>query len=78
MRTGMKPFLFNLSLEKIIQETPHDHHTSIFIGGRLICATYNLPTTSILCSAAVVNFKISPRDSLYSNGIRKWSQHRKE
>ena len=29
--------LFNLFLEKIMQETLHDHHTSISIGGRPIC-----------------------------------------
>ena len=28
---------FNLFLEKTMQETLHDHHTSIFIGGRSIC-----------------------------------------
>ena len=31
------PILFNLFLEKIMQETLHDHHTSISIGGRPIC-----------------------------------------
>ena len=31
------PVLFNLFLEKIIQETLHDHHTSICIGRRPIC-----------------------------------------
>ena len=29
--------LFNLFLEKIMQETLHDHHISISIGGRPIC-----------------------------------------
>ena len=29
--------LFNLLLERIMQERLHDHHTSIFIGGRPIC-----------------------------------------
>ena len=27
----------NLFLEKIVQETLHDHHTSVSTGGRLIC-----------------------------------------
>ena len=31
------PILFNLFPEKIIQETLHDYHTSIFFGGRPIC-----------------------------------------
>ena len=29
--------LFNLFIEKIVQKTLHDYHTSIFIGGRSIC-----------------------------------------
>ena len=33
----LSPILFNLFLEKITQETLHDHHTSISIGGRPIC-----------------------------------------
>ena len=33
----LSPILFNLFLEKIMQETLHDHHTSISIGGRRIC-----------------------------------------
>ena len=33
----LSPILFNLFLEKIMQETLHDHHTSISIGGRPIC-----------------------------------------
>ena len=32
----LSPFLFNLLLEKIMQETLHDHHTSISIGGKLM------------------------------------------
>ena len=32
------PFLFNLVLEKIMQETLHDHHTLISIGERPICS----------------------------------------
>ena len=35
----LSPILFNLFLEKIMQETPHDHHASIPIDGRPI---YNL------------------------------------
>ena len=52
----LSPILFHLLLEKIMQETFHDHHISISTGGRPI-ATYNLPTTSILQAAAMVNFK---------------------
>ena len=33
----LPPILFNLFLEKMIQETLHDHHTSISIGERPIC-----------------------------------------
>ena len=58
----LSPILFNLFLEKIMQKTLHDHHTSISIGGRPI-AIYDLPTTSNLWAAAMVNFKISPTDS---------------
>ena len=32
----LSPILFNLFLEKIMQETIHDHHTSISAGGRPI------------------------------------------
>ena len=32
----LSPILFNLFLEKIMQETIHDHHTSISTGGRPI------------------------------------------
>ena len=58
----LSPILFNLFLEKIMQKTLHDHHTSISIGGRPI-AIYDLPTTSNLWAAAMVNFKTSPADS---------------
>ena len=33
----LSPTLFNLCRERVMQETVHDHHTSISIGGRLIC-----------------------------------------
>ena len=33
----LSPILFNLLLEKITQETLHDHHTSISISGSRIC-----------------------------------------
>ena len=33
----LSPNLFNLFQEKIMQETLHDHHKSISIGGRPIC-----------------------------------------
>ena len=33
----LSPILFHLILEKIMQETSHDHHTSISIGGRPTC-----------------------------------------
>ena len=36
---SLSPTLFSFFLEKIMQETLHDHHVSIFIGGRPI---YNL------------------------------------
>ena len=34
----LSPILFNLFLDKIMQETLHDHHASISIGGRPICS----------------------------------------
>ena len=33
----LSPILFNLFLEKIMQETLHGHHASIFIGRRPLC-----------------------------------------
>ena len=33
----LSPILFNLFLDKIMQETHYDHNTSISIGGRPIC-----------------------------------------
>ena len=33
----LSPILFNLFLEKIIQDKLHDYHISIYIGGRPIC-----------------------------------------
>ena len=41
-------------------------------------ATYDLPTTTFLWAAAVVNFKTSPTDSLTEQQRRNRSQHRKE
>ena len=58
----LSPILFNLFLEKIMQETLHDHHTSTSIGGRPMYATYGLLTTLILWAAALVNLKTSPTD----------------
>ena len=57
----LSTILFNLYLEKIVQGTLHEYHTSISIGGRLM---WNLrfADESILCAAATVNFKISPTD----------------
>ena len=49
--------------EKIMQETLHDHHISIFINGRSIHnLRYDLPTMSILWAAAGVNFTTPPTD----------------
>ena len=33
----LSPISFDLLLEKIMQETLHNHHTSISIGGRPMC-----------------------------------------
>ena len=57
----LSPVLFNLFLEKIMQKTLHDHHTSPLMEGPY--ATFDLPTTSILWVAAMMNFKTSPTDS---------------
>ena len=59
---SLSTILFNLFLEKIVQQTLHDDHTPLFIGERPY-ATYDLPTTSILWAAVMVNFKTSPTDS---------------
>ena len=69
----LSPIPFNLFLEKIIQETLHDHHAFISTDSMAIThsapliegpyATYDLPTTKVLWAAAVVNFKTSPTDS---------------
>ena len=37
----LSPILFNLFLEKIMQEILHEHHTSIFTGGRPIIGLAN-------------------------------------
>ena len=55
------PILFNLFLEKIMQETLHDHHTSISTGGRPIC-NIRFADDIDLMAAAMVNLKISPTD----------------
>ena len=57
----LSTILFNLYLEKIMQETLHEYHTSISIGGRLMC-NLRFADESILWVAASVNFKISPTD----------------
>ena len=53
----LSSILFNLFPEKIMQETLHDHHTSISIGGRLICyALFHWRKT--LCPSSVI---VSPK-----------------
>ena len=56
--------------EKSMQETLHDHHTFISIGGRpyIIYATYDLLMTSILWAAAM-NFKTSSTDRAMAYGM---------
>ena len=59
----LSPILFNLFLDKIMQETLHDHHIPISIDGMSIYnLRYDLPTMSILWAAAGVNFKTPPTD----------------
>ena len=50
--------LFNLFLEKITQETLHDHHVSTPVMEGPY-TTYNMLTISISWAAAMVNFKVS-------------------
>ena len=68
----LSPILFNLNLEKIMQETLHEYHTPIAISGRLMC-NLRFADESILWMASTVNFKISQ-----SNGMCNGSQQRKE
>ena len=53
--------LFNLFLEKIMQEILHDHHTFFLIGGRPIC-NLRFAKDIDLTAAATVNFKTSQTD----------------
>ena len=52
--------LFHLFPEKIMQETLHDHHASIFVVGRSTC---NLRFAYGIDLAAAMNCKTSPTDS---------------
>ena len=52
--------LFSLFPEKIMQETLHDHHASIFVVGRSTC---NLRFAYGIDLAAAMNCKTSPTDS---------------
>ena len=75
----LSPILFNLFLEKIIQETRHDHHTSISIGGRPVCIL-RFTTTSILWAAAVMKIiqNLTNRRRRQNNGKWNGSQRREE
>ena len=74
----LSPILFNLFLEKIMQEVLHDHHTSIFIRVRPICNLrfsddINLKggssdelqdlTTSLVDSATAFGMEVSTENS---------------
>ena len=54
--------LFNLFLEKIMQETLYGHHTSITTGGRPKCSLRFADDLGLI-GATMVNFKTSPTDS---------------
>ena len=58
----LSPTLFNLFLEKIMQKILHDT-THLFPLVEGPSAAYDLPTTSILWTAKIVNFKTSLTDS---------------
>ena len=66
------PILFNLFLERIMQETLHDHHTSIFTGRRSIC-NLRVANNINLRGAAMMNFKTSPTEQWYI----EWKSTRK-
>ena len=72
----LSPILLNLHLERIMQETLHEYHTSISIGGRLI---WNLrfADESISWVAASVNFKISPTDPYTQQEHIEWKSAEK-
>ena len=73
----LSPILFNLFLEKIMQETLDDHHISISIGGKSIYATYDLLPTSILWAPAMVNFKTAPTDTYTEQWLMEWKSAQK-
>ena len=72
----LSPILFNLFLEKIIQEILHDHHTSISMGGTPICSlpfTYNI---KLVCGGSDELQDLTSR-FIDSSGIWNGSKHRK-
>ena len=73
---SLSPILFNFFPEKIMQETLHDHHTSISICGRAY-VTYDLPTKSILWAASMLKFKTSPTDSKTEQRHMEWKSAQK-
>ena len=54
-----------LVLEKIMQETLHDHQTFISLGGRRPICKLRFANDVDLMAAAMMNFKTLPTDSLY-------------
>ena len=63
-------------INKLMQETLYEHHTSIFIGDRPI-TTYDSPMTSIPRAAAMVNYKTSSTDSYTEQRHTKWKSAKK-
>ena len=47
----LSPMLFNLFLEKIMQETLHDHHISISVGRRPICNLQFADNMDLACGS---------------------------
>ena len=69
----LSPVPFNLFLEKIMHETPHDYHTSISTGGRPICSLRFADEWA----AAMVNCKTSSTDSETEQRHMEWKSAQK-
>ena len=71
------PILFNLFLEKIMQETLYDQHTSISTGWRPICNLQFAHNIDLMGQATVTS-RPHKQTRRQSNGIWNGSQHRKQ
>ena len=75
----LSPILFNFFLEKIMQETLHDHHTSISIGVRSLCNLQFADDIDFM-GGRMMNFTTSPTifvDRATAYGIELSTEKRK-